>query len=117
MATAAAKGLSFARCADTFGPGLLHRAHLEIALWQSRWSRHSDWPCSKVSEMMDICAAFQLVCASCDALGIVLVLDKDAERAPSATPIRCRNCGAVRGTLGDLPDLAQSKPRDLIDFP
>ena len=64
---------------------------------------------------MDICSAFQLVCASCDALGIVL--DHDAERAPSGTPIRCRNCGAVRGTLGDLRDLARSKPRDLIDFP
>lgn len=64
---------------------------------------------------MDVRPAFQLICASSDALGIVL--DRDAEGAPLATQIGCRNCGAMRGTLGDLRDLALSKPRDLIDFP
>jgi hypothetical protein len=63
---------------------------------------------------MDIAPAFHLVCASCDALGIVI--ENDAESASLATPIRCRNCGAVRGTLGGLRDLALSEPHD-IDFP
>jgi hypothetical protein len=70
---------------------------------------------SKMSKMMDICPPFQLVCAGCDALGIMI--ENDAESAPSATPIRCRGCGAVRGTLGGLRNLALSKPHDSIDFP
>jgi hypothetical protein len=47
---------------------------------------------------------FQLVCIKCDALGIVLDY---SEGAPLSTPIQCRGCGGLRGTLGDLRILAK----------
>jgi ribosomal protein S27E len=46
---------------------------------------------------------FQIICINCDAIGIVLDHPQDA---PPSTPIKCRHCGAPRGTLGDLRDLA-----------
>jgi hypothetical protein len=55
---------------------------------------------------------FQLVCVNCDALGIVLDY---AEGAPSSTSIKCRDCGALRGTLGDLRNLALADQRDTFD--
>jgi hypothetical protein len=63
---------------------------------------------------MSLPSAFQLVCVHCDALGIVI--DGDAEGAPSSTIIRCRDCHAVRGTLGDLRNLALPEQRKEIDF-
>ena len=54
---------------------------------------------------MNVRPTFQLVCVNCDAVGVVLDY---AEGAPSFTQIRCSDCGAPRGTLGDLRDLAQS---------
>ena len=56
---------------------------------------------------------FRIVCINCDALGIAFDC---AEDAPSSTRIRCRNCGAPRGTLGDLRNLAVSDRQDLFDF-
>jgi hypothetical protein len=53
--------------------------------------------------------AFQLVCVNCDALGIVLDY---AEDGPSSAQIKCRGCGAPRGTLGDLRNLALSDRSD-----
>ena len=55
---------------------------------------------------------FRIVCINCDALGIAFDC---AEDAPSWTKIRCRNCGAPRGTLGDLRNLAASDRQDLFD--
>jgi hypothetical protein len=63
---------------------------------------------------MSLPLAFQLVCASCDALGVVF--DQDGEGAPPSTLIRCRDCGAVRGTLGDLRNLALPDRHKEIDF-
>lgn len=56
---------------------------------------------------------FRIVCINCDALGIAFDC---AEDAPSSTKIRCRNCGAPRGTLGDLRTLALSDRQDLFDL-
>jgi hypothetical protein len=56
--------------------------------------------------------AFQLVCIKCDALGIVLDY---TEGAPLSTPIQCRGCGGLRGTLGDLCALARLDRQDLFD--
>ena len=40
---------------------------------------------------------FQIICINCDALGIVFDCVEDAA---SSTLIKCRGCGAPRGTLG-----------------
>lgn len=45
---------------------------------------------------------FQIICINCDALGIVFDCVEDAA---SSTLIKCRGCGAPRGTLGDLRQL------------
>jgi hypothetical protein len=63
---------------------------------------------------MSAAPVFQLVCIHCDALGIVF--DGEAEVARSSTIIRCRDCRAVRGTLGDLRKLALPEERKEIDF-
>jgi ribosomal protein S27E len=58
-------------------------------------------------------SAFKVVCVNCDALGIIFDCPEDA---PSTTPIRCQHCGAPRGTLGELRNLASSGRRDLFDL-
>ena len=58
---------------------------------------------------MKVRHAFQLVCVNCDAPGIVL---DHVEYAPSSAQVKCRGCGAPRGTLGDLRDLALSHRTD-----
>jgi len=55
---------------------------------------------------------FRIVCINCDAVGIAFDCP---ENAPSWTQIRCRNCGAPRGTLADLRNLAASDRADLFD--
>jgi hypothetical protein len=60
---------------------------------------------------MKIRPAFQLVCIDCDALGIVLDC---AEGAPLSTLIRCHSCGGLRGTLGDLRNLAEPGQLDIF---
>jgi hypothetical protein len=57
-------------------------------------------------------AAFQLICIKCGALGIVLDY---TEGAPLSTPIECRGCGALRGTLGDLRTLARPHQHGTFD--
>jgi hypothetical protein len=64
------------------------------------------------SKKLNVLPAFQLVCMNCDALGIVFDY---AEGAPSSTPIKCRDCDAPRGTLGDLRNLALRDRRDSLD--
>jgi ribosomal protein S27E len=64
----------------------------------------------ELSEKMKV-RPFQLVCVNCDALGIVL---DHAEYAPSSTQVKCRGCGAPRGTLGDLRNLAFSDRTDIL---
>src|SRR5271156_1567776 len=68
---------------------------------------------SKLSKTMTARSGFQLVCANCDALAIVLDY---AEGAPLSTPINCRCCGARRGTLGDLRNLTLPDERDTSDI-
>jgi hypothetical protein len=48
--------------------------------------------------------SFQVVCESCGSLSIKL---ENPERAPANAQIRCSGCGAVRGTLANLRDLAR----------
>jgi ribosomal protein S27E len=55
---------------------------------------------------------FRIVCINCDALGIVFDCP---EGAPPSTQIKCRHCGAPRGTLGDLRKLSCSDRRDLFE--
>ena len=56
--------------------------------------------------------AFQLVCAKCDSVGVII---DHGEMAPPSTIVRCSHCEAVRGTLGELRHLAISDRRDLFD--
>ena len=56
--------------------------------------------------------AFQLVCAKCDSVGVII---DQGELAPASTIVRCSHCEAARGTLGELRSLAISGRRDLFD--
>jgi ribosomal protein S27E len=56
---------------------------------------------------------FRIVCINCDALGIVFDCPEDA---PPSTQIKCRHCGAPRGTLGDLRKLSCSDRHDLFEI-
>ncbi len=58
--------------------------------------------------------AFQLVCAKCNSVGVIM---DHGELAPPSTIVRCSHCEAERGTLGELRDLASSGRRDLFDMP
>jgi hypothetical protein len=55
---------------------------------------------------------FRIVCITCDSLGIIFDCP---EGAASSTQIKCRHCGAPRGTLGELRKLSCSDRRDLFD--
>jgi hypothetical protein len=67
---------------------------------------------SRTSQELSVLPAFQLVCMNCDALGIVFDY---AEGAPPSTPIKCRDCDALRGTLGGLRNLALQDRSDSLD--
>lgn len=56
---------------------------------------------------------FKIVCEICDAVGIAFDFPEDA---PSSTSIKCRQCGAPRGTIGDLRYLSCTDQRDLFDI-
>jgi len=56
---------------------------------------------------------FQIVCRICDGLGIVFDCREDA---PASTVIKCRPCGAPRGTLGDLRLLSCSGKESLFEI-
>jgi hypothetical protein len=43
------------------------------------------------------------------------VIIDHGELAPASTVVRCSHCEAVRGTLGELRNLAISGRRDLFD--
>jgi hypothetical protein len=55
---------------------------------------------------------FRIQCTSCDGLGITFDC---TENAPSSTQINCRHCGAPRGTLGSLREMAKTSRNDLFD--
>jgi ribosomal protein S27E len=55
---------------------------------------------------------FRIVCIKCDSLGIVFDCP---EGAPPSTQIKCRHCGAPRGTLGELRALSSSDRQDLFE--
>ena len=56
---------------------------------------------------------FRIVCEICEGLGIVF---DGTEDAPATTQIRCRHCGAPRGTLGELRDLSSSGQHDQFEI-
>ena len=56
--------------------------------------------------------AFQLVCAQCDSVAMIM---DHGEQAPSSSILKCSRCEANRRTLGELRALANSGRRDLFD--
>ena len=55
---------------------------------------------------------FKTVCQECGSLSIKVA---DPINAPGATPVQCGRCGAVRGTLEELHDLAR-RGDDVFEF-
>jgi len=59
----------------------------------------------KVDDLSDYQrCGFKVVCESCGSLSIKL---ENPERSRASEQIQCGGCGAVRGTLADLRDLAR----------
>jgi hypothetical protein len=56
---------------------------------------------------------FSIVCAECGCLSIKIVVDPAT--APDTTLIHCGRCGAIRGTLADVHDLAR-RSTDVFEF-
>jgi len=57
-------------------------------------------------------SAFKIVCTDCGSLSIKVV---DPVRAIDSTPVECRRCGCIRGTLADLRGLALHSG-DIFEF-
>lgn len=57
-------------------------------------------------------SGFKIVCNDCGSLSIKVA---DPVNAPDTTPVQCGRCGAIRGTLADLHDLAR-RSRDVFEF-
>jgi hypothetical protein len=57
-------------------------------------------------------SGFEIVCNDCGSLSIKVA---DLANAPDNTPVQCGRCGAIRGTLADLHDLAL-RSRDVFEF-
>jgi hypothetical protein len=57
-------------------------------------------------------AGFQIVCGCCGGLSIKMA---DPTTSPTTALVHCRSCDAVRGTLGDLHDLAR-RGTDVFEF-
>ena len=55
---------------------------------------------------------FKIVCEDCGSLSIKVA---DPANSPAATPVKCGRCGVVRGTLGELHDLAR-RSTDSFEF-
>jgi hypothetical protein len=55
---------------------------------------------------------FRIVCDCCGSLSIKMA---DPTTSPTTALVQCRNCDAVRGTLGDLHDLAR-RGTDVFEF-
>jgi hypothetical protein len=62
---------------------------------------------------MTVFRGFKPVCETCNSLGIVL---EYGEGAPSSMQIKCSGCGAPRGTLGALRNLARSRSKELFEL-
>jgi hypothetical protein len=59
-----------------------------------------------------VSAGFRMVCDCCGGLSIRLA---DPAKSSASTPVQCRGCDAVRGTLGELHDLAR-RATDVFEF-
>jgi hypothetical protein len=55
---------------------------------------------------------FKVVCEACGSLSIKVA---DPAHAPATTPVCCGRCGVVRGTLGELHDMAR-RSTDSFEF-
>jgi hypothetical protein len=55
---------------------------------------------------------FRMVCDCCGGLSIRIA---DPQKSSASTAVRCRGCDAVRGTLGELHDLAR-RATDVFEF-
>jgi predicted Zn finger-like uncharacterized protein len=55
---------------------------------------------------------FKIVCENCGSLSIKV---SDPANSPAATVVQCGRCNAVRGTVGDLHDLAR-RGTELFEF-
>lgn len=55
---------------------------------------------------------FKVVCEACGSLSIKVA---DPANAPASTPVHCGRCNAVRGTLGELQDMAR-RGTDSFEF-
>jgi hypothetical protein len=55
---------------------------------------------------------FKIVCEQCGSLSIKIA---DPANSPAATLVQCGRCDAVRGTVGDLHDLAR-RGTELFEF-
>jgi ribosomal protein S27E len=73
----------------------------------------SNYKASQISKVPGPRPEFRIVCVNCDALGIVFDFP---ENAPTSTIIKCRHCGAPRGTLGELRRLSCSDRQDLFQI-
>jgi hypothetical protein len=57
-------------------------------------------------------AGFRIVCDCCGGLSIKMA---DPTTSPATALVQCRRCDAVRGTLGELHDLAR-RGTDVFEF-
>jgi hypothetical protein len=57
-------------------------------------------------------AGFMIVCDQCGGLSIKMA---DPTTLPATALVQCRRCDAVRGTLGELRDLAR-RGADVYEF-
>jgi hypothetical protein len=57
-------------------------------------------------------AGFRIVCDCCGSLSIKMA---DPTTSPISALVQCGRCDAVRGTLGDLHDLAR-RGTDVFEF-
>jgi ribosomal protein S27E len=57
-------------------------------------------------------SGFKIVCSDCGSLSIKVA---DPVNAPATTSVNCGVCGAFRGSLADLHDLAR-QGTDLFEF-
>jgi hypothetical protein len=57
-------------------------------------------------------SGFRIVCDCCGGLSIKMA---DPTTSPDTALVQCRRCDAVRGTLGELHDLAR-RATDVFEF-
>jgi hypothetical protein len=59
-----------------------------------------------------VSVGFRMVCDCCGGLSIRMA---DPQKSSASTPVQCGGCDAVRGTLGELHDLAR-RATDVFEF-